>query len=247
MEDIDRERCRSEFEDAALEDLHWLGLDWDEGGEKEGAYGPYRQSEKAGRHEELWRKLIRDGWIYPSPESRCDILTQNPTREVDGGVLFPPGLRKSGKWLEREPDGRCNWRFRIPEGEVVEFEDRNQGVQRFVAGKDFGDFLVWRKAGGPSYELAVVADDLDMGITEVVRGEDLLLSTARQILLYRALGGIPPVFQHEKLVCDAKGERLSKTAHSVSIRSLREQGWTPAEVLKWRPEENPDNSRALRG
>jgi glutamyl/glutaminyl-tRNA synthetase len=101
-----------------------------------------------------------------------------------------------------------NWRFRVPDGEAIEFADENMGPQRFVAGRDFGDFLVWRKDGMPSYELAVVADDIAMGITEVVRGEDLLLSTARQLLIYRALGREPPRYYHCPLVLDENGADL---------------------------------------
>jgi len=111
-------------------------------------------------------------------------------------------------------------------------------MHEFVAGEDFGDFLVWRKSREPAYELAVVADDIDMKITEVVRGEDLLLSTARQILLYQALGAIPPEFYHAPLVFDRFGDRLSKTAGSIAIRGLRDAGWNPPEVLAWKDDES---------
>lgn len=235
IEDIDQERSRPDFEQAALEDLAWLGLDWEEGVDCGGALGPYRQSDRADRHEAVWRRLIEGGWIYPSTHSRREISERNPGREKDGGSLFPVELRKIPSEDERRsPDPKTNWRFRVPDGERIEFIDERKGRQQWVAGVDFGDFLVWRKVGGPSYELAVVADDVDMQITEVVRGEDLLLSTARQILVYRALGHEPPAFRHESLVCDSEGNRLSKTAGSVSIRSLRERGWTASQVLKWR-------------
>jgi glutamyl/glutaminyl-tRNA synthetase len=100
-----------------------------------------------------------------------------------------------------------------------------------MAGVDFGDFVVWRKDDVPAYELAVVADDADMGITEVVRGEDLLLSTARQLLIYRVLGATPPTWYHTPLMRDAAGRRLAKRHAPLSIRTLREQGMTPDEVL----------------
>ena len=117
------------------------------------------------------------------------------------------------------------------EGEVVEFIDRNLGPQRFVAGEDFGDFVVWRKDGGPSYQLACVADDASMRITEVVRGADLLKSTARQILLYRALRYDPPAWYHCRLVIDHNGRRLAKRHDSLSLRSMRQRGLTPMNIL----------------
>jgi glutamyl-tRNA synthetase len=128
------------------------------------------------------------------------------------------------------PDG-FNWRFRVPDGEVIEFVDRNLGPQRFVAGVDFGDFVVWRRDGVPSYQLACVADDASMGITEVVRGADLLKSTARQILLNRALGYANPAWFHCRLVVDHNGRRLAKRHDGLSIRSLRQRGLTPMNIL----------------
>ena len=124
-----------------------------------------------------------------------------------------------------------NWRFRVPDGEVIEFDDGNLGRQRFVAGIDFGDFAVWRRDGTPSYQLACVADDAAMRITEVVRGADLLKSTARQILLYRALGLTPPKWFHCRLVLDHNGRRLAKRHDGLSIRTLRQRGVTPMNIL----------------
>ena len=119
----------------------------------------------------------------------------------------------------------------MPDGETVAFTDALQGPQEFVAGRDFGDFLVWRRDGFPAYELAVVADDQAMGITEVVRGADLLLSTARQLLIYRALGWTAPSWAHAPLIVDAEGRRLAKRTAGLSIRELRAAGRSPAEVL----------------
>ena len=124
-----------------------------------------------------------------------------------------------------------NWRFKVPEGEIIEFTDGYWGPQRFVAGKDFGDFLVWRQDDLPSYQLACVADDHEMQITEVVRGADLLLSTARQLLLYRALRWQPPAWCHAPLVTGADGKRLAKRSAGLSIRELRLRGRTAAEVI----------------
>lgn len=123
-----------------------------------------------------------------------------------------------------------NWRFRVPDGETISFVDGHFGEQHFVAGKDFGDFVVWRQDGVPAYQLAVVVDDAAMQITEVVRGADLLLSTARQLLLYRALDLAPPEFFHCPLVMDESGQRLAKRHESLSLRTLRALGKRPEEL-----------------
>jgi glutamyl-tRNA synthetase len=123
-----------------------------------------------------------------------------------------------------------NWRFQVPDGEEICFTDLHLGQQRMVAGRDFGDFIVWRRDDVPAYQLAVVVDDAAMGITEVVRGADLLKSTARQILLFRALGLATPDYYHCDLVRDSSGMRLAKRHDSLSIRKLRELGWTAEQV-----------------
>jgi glutamyl-tRNA synthetase len=123
-----------------------------------------------------------------------------------------------------------NWRFRVPDGEELVFEDLRRGRQAFVAGRDFGDFAVWRRDDAPAYQLAVVVDDELMNITEVVRGSDLLKSTARQILLQRALGCETPLYFHCDLVTDERGERLAKRHDSLSLRRLRASGLTPEQV-----------------
>jgi glutamyl-tRNA synthetase len=127
-------------------------------------------------------------------------------------------------------DRRTNWRFRVPDGEDISFTDGRSGPHHFVAGKDFGDFIVWRHDDIPSYQLAVVVDDAAMKISEVVRGEDLLRSTARQLLLYRALRLTPPLFYHCPLVTDADGVRLAKRHDALSLRALRSQGARPEDL-----------------
>ena len=126
------------------------------------------------------------------------------------------------------------WRFRVPDGRTIEFHDALQGAVRRTAGVDFGDFVVWRRDDLPAYELAVVADDHAMEIAEVVRGADLLTSTARQLLLYEALGWTPPAFCHAPLVCDATGRRLAKRTGGLAIHELRAAGWSPQEVVTGR-------------
>jgi glutamyl-tRNA synthetase len=128
-----------------------------------------------------------------------------------------------------------NWRFRVPDGRLIRFTDLNQGPQEYVAGKDFGDFVVWRRDDVPAYQLAVVTDDASMEITEVVRGVDLLKSTARQILLFEALGLKPPSYFHCDLVVDDTGTRLAKRHDALSLRELRESGVTADQVRsRWK-------------
>jgi glutamyl-tRNA synthetase len=128
-----------------------------------------------------------------------------------------------------------NWRFRVPDGEEIRFRDGRMGELRAVAGRDFGDFIVWRKDNIPSYQLAVVADDAAMEISEVVRGEDLIQSTFRQILLYRALGFSEPAWYHCKLVLDAEGKRLAKRHASLSLQELRKCGADPERLRRELP------------
>ena len=142
-----------------------------------------------------------------------------------------PGTCRGRAGLEAAGPAGTNWRFRVLDGEAVEFEDGNFGPQRFVAGEDFGDFLVWRRDNVPAYQLAVVADDRAMGITEVVRGADLLKSTARQVLLYRALGWPAPFWYHCPLVVDENGKRLAKRHDGLSLRALRIEGSSPEIIL----------------
>jgi glutamyl-tRNA synthetase len=233
-EDLDAGRCRPEFADAAIEDLRWLGLKWTEGPDVSGQHAPYVQSLRLPWFREVWQLLQASGVLYPCDKSRRDVersLTA-PHAEDDAEPIFPEALRPSlDAGREAREPGQTNWRFRVPDGETITFVDAFQGPQTFVAGRDFGDFLVWRKDGFPAYELAVVADDHAMGITEVVRGADLLLSTARQILLYRALGWTPPIWAHAPLIVDADGKRLAKRTAGLSIRELRQKGKTPEEVL----------------
>ena len=233
-EDLDASRCRPEFAAAALEDLRWLGLDWQEGPDVGGPHGPYVQSQRLPWFTEVWGRLQATGALYPCEKSRKDVeraLTA-PHAEDDAEPIFPSALRPPhGFGRDRLEPGASNWRFRVPDGETIAFIDALQGPQAFVAGRDFGDFLVWRKDGFPAYELSVVADDHAMGITEVVRGSDLLLSTARQLLLYRALGWNAPTWAHAPLIVDAEGRRLAKRTAGLSIRELRAAGRTPEEVL----------------
>jgi glutamyl-tRNA synthetase len=235
IEDLDGSRCRPDYAAAAIEDLRWLGLAWTEGPDVGGPHGPYVQSKRAAWYLEIWRRLEAAGVIYPSPHSRRDVeasaMAPHEAEAIPRGEpVFPTSLRPSHRQRAAEPGG-VPWRFRVPDGRVVEFTDAIQGTVRRTAGVDFGDFVVWRRDDLAAYELAVVADDHAMEIAEVVRGADLLTSTARQMLLYDALGWRAPAFAHAPLVCDASGQRLAKRAGAVAIRALRDAGWTPADVL----------------
>ena len=153
-----------------------------------------------------------------------------PHEDSDDEPVYDGRCRPAGAPSRVMQEG-MNYRFRIPDGEAVQFIDGNMGAQSFTAGVDFGDFLVWRKDGLPSYQLACVVDDAAMRITEVVRGADLLKSTARQILLQRALGQPSVAYFHTRLVRDEHGVRLAKRHDALAIRTLRERGMTPAQVV----------------
>jgi glutamyl/glutaminyl-tRNA synthetase len=142
----------------------------------------------------------------------------------DAEPVYPGACREQSSASFTEA---VSWRFRVPEGEKVSFIDGRMGAQTFVSGRDFGDFIVWRRDDAPAYELAVVVDDAGMQITEVVRGADLLLSTARQLLLYRALELVSPRFYHCPLATDSRGARLAKRHDSLSLQQLRARGGLP--------------------
>jgi len=241
IEDLDRDRCRPEFTAAALDDLRWLGLEWTEGPDVGGPHAPYEQSRRGGWFLDIWRRLEAAGVIYPSPHSRRDVEeaalaphgTPPDSAATQTDPIFPPGLRPA-TWGRASSPGGVAWRFRVPDGRVIEFHDGRLGRVTRTVGSDFGDFVVWRRDDLAAYELAVVADDHAMEIQEVVRGEDLLTSTARQLLLYEVLGWQPPRWFHAPLVVDAEGRRLAKRTGGLTIRELRARGLSPADVLAWR-------------
>jgi glutamyl/glutaminyl-tRNA synthetase len=232
-EDLDQQRSRNQFALAMIEDLRWLGIRWSEGPDCGGRYAPYVQSERRTHYLAAWRRLREAGFLYPCICSRKDLAqSANAPNDTDDEPIYPGTCRgRAEAAVFSEPAG-MNWRFRVPDGEIVEFLDLNLGRQQYAAGKDFGDFLVWRRDDSPAYQLAVVVDDAAMRISEVVRGADLLKSTARQLLLMRALGWDPPQYFHCELVRDAAGVRLAKRHDALSVRQLREGGLTPTEVLK---------------
>jgi len=230
-EDLDPDRCRSRYVDAMFEDLRWLGIEWQEGPDWGGAFAPYSQSGRRELYLESWKRLRDGGLIYPCTCSRKD-LAQSATapNDSDDEPIYPGKCRGRTDARDFETPAGVNWRFRVSDGEEVTFVDQHLGPQTYVSGRAFGDFVVWRRDDVPAYQLAVVADDHAMKITEVVRGADLLKSTARQLLLYRGLGLDPPRFYHCDLVRDERGERLAKRHDALSIRKLRETGMSVEEV-----------------
>ncbi len=240
VEDLDRSRCKPVYQAGLIEDLRWFGFRWQEGPDCGGPAGPYCQSERMAHYQAALSRLREGGYVYPCTCSRQDVLRALQAPHAGEDEPIYPGTCRSRPADEilRGADGtagaaqRFNWRFRVPDGETVSFVDENFGPQSFVAGKDFGDFVVWRHDGVPAYQLAVVVDDAAMGVTEVVRGEDLLKSTARQLLLYRALRAAPPRFYHCPLVTDEGGVRLAKRHDALSLRALRAAGRSPGELRR---------------
>jgi glutamyl-tRNA synthetase len=232
IEDLDHDRCRPRFRDAIAEDLRWFGLQWDEGPDMGGSFAPYVQSERREIYLAAWKKLRDAALIYPCTCSRRDVLqsASAPHHENEEPV-YPGTCRpKSGPIRDLDSPAGHNWRFRGPDAEALQFVDQRLGTQLAIAGVDFGDFIIWRKDDVPAYQLAVVADDAAMQISDVVRGADLLISTFRQLLIYRALGLRAPRFYHTKLITDSSGKRLAKRHASLSLRELRNSGADPKEV-----------------
>ena len=246
-EDLDRQRCKAEFVAAMLEDMRWFGFYWQEGPDIGGPHSPYTQLERIQFYRSAFEKLRIGGFLYSCTCSRQDVLRalQAPhqgeeepiypgtCRNVTGDMLRVTSGARSGAVetsspVNRQPSTAPSWRFRVPDGRAITFNDGQLGPQSFTAGKDFGDFVVWRNDDLPAYQLACVVDDAAMGITEVVRGADLLATTARQLLLYEALGLIAPAFFHCPLVTDEQGVRLAKRHDALSLRTLRERGETPS-------------------
>lgn len=216
-EDLDPQRSKQEFVDAMLEDLAWLGIEW--------TAPMIVQSKRLILYREAFLRLLAEGLAYPCSCSRRELarMVAAPHEDTDDEPVYSGRCRPTTTAARTFSEG-VNYRFRVPEGETVSFTDANMGAENYTAGSDFGDFLVWRKDGLPSYQLACVVDDAAMGITEVVRGADLLKSTARQILLQRALSLGAVDYFHTRLVRDADGVRLAKRHDALAIRKLRERG-----------------------
>ncbi len=227
VEDTDRERSTKEFEQMILEDLEWLGIDWDEF---------YRQSERFHIYEEYAQRLVESGHAYPC---FCTVeeLEEERKRAEEKGIPY----RYSGKCRALSPqeaeslkrEGKLyTIRFRVPDGRVVVFEDLIKG-HIAIGVEDFGDFVIVRSDGTPTYNFVVVVDDALMGVTHVIRGEDHIPNTPKQILIYEALGFEIPKFAHLPVILGEDRSKLSKRHGAVSVRNYREEGYLPEALFNF--------------
>lgn len=243
IDDLDTARCRPEFTAAALEDLAWLGFRWEE--------PVIVQSARLDRYRAALARLHSAGLVFPCYRSRKDLAgalsapheglpsasTAVPPAvppPADDEPIYPAAWRPPADAPFPPLDAAglaTNWRFRVPDGRPLAFTDGHYGPQAATCGRDFGDFLVWRKDGFPSYQLACAVDDAEFGVTEVVRGADLIRSTFRQLLLLGALGAPLPAYHHAPLLTDEHGVRLAKRHDALSLATLRAQGRSAAEIL----------------
>ena len=231
IEDLDPQRSRREHALRIEDDLHWLGLDWDEGGlDDRGPAGPYSQSRRSGFYEAALERLRATGLTYPCTCRRADIMATQAPHQSDGRIVYagtcrPPHLPAP----ERTVEAPHSTRLFVPDRDI-EFADGVYGPQRCNLATHCGDFVLRRADGAWAYQLAVTVDDALMGVTEVVRGSDLLLSAAQQIYLHTLLGYTPPRYAHVPLLCNASGVRLSKRDGAMAMDALRER-CTPREVI----------------
>lgn len=217
IEDLDPQRSKAEYAYLIEDDLLWLGLEWDEGGlENIGPAGPYSQSLRSGFYTEALAALQSSGSTFPCYCTRAEIMATQAPHQSDGRIVYPGTCRH----LTGHPARRHSTRLMVAD-EDIDFTDLIAGPQSFNLARECGDFILQRADGAWAYQLAVVVDDAAMGVTEVMRGNDLLLSAAQQIRLYRQLGLTPPRFAHLPLICNSSGQRLSKRDASLSMETLR--------------------------
>lgn len=233
IEDLDPGRSRPEYAAALEDDLLWLGLKWDEGGmEGRGDRGPYRQSQRGEIYAGALQRLKDMGRVYGCTCTRADIMATQAPHLSDGRVIYAGRCRPEVMPAESEipePEGRHSMRLWVPD-DKIEFTDMIYGPQSVSLTQECGDFVVRRSDGAWGYQLAVVVDDAMMGVTQVVRGNDLLLSAAQQCYLYDLLGYTRPQFGHLPLLCNREGQRLSKRDASLDMSVLRRE-LTPEGVL----------------
>lgn len=251
VEDLDGPRTRPEAVFGNLEELRWLGLDWDEGPDVGGPHAPYLQSRRGELYQAALDRLSAGGHLFECYLSRKDLaevasaphgssLTGGPSESSGGagpgstGSSYGPAERalNASVAADKAVAGKTpSLRFAVPDVDLA-FEDALFGPQSVPAGA-IGDFVVRRADGQWAYQLAVVVDDAAMGITEVVRGADLLEATAAQVLLYRALDLRPPTFAHLPLLLDESGQRLAKRMGSLTLRELARAGVRAERVVGW--------------
>lgn len=223
LEDLDASRCRPELAAGVQRDLEWLGLDWD---------GPVvAQSSRLEALSAAARTLRERGFAYPCVCTRADLRSAASAPQQGDGELRYPGTCR-GRAASELVGRPFALRFAVPEGKL-DFSDGIAGASSFDVAAEVGDFIIANRAGLPSYQLAVVVDDAEQGINEVFRGDDLLSSTPRQLLIARALGLPEPRYFHVPLVLDGEGRRLAKRADDLSLEVLRELGTDPRAITQW--------------
>ena len=230
LEDLDRARCKPAFCAGVEEDLRWLGLDWDEGGLGGGAL--YRQSLRDEAYRAALEQLAAKDLLYPCFCTRGQLHAASAPHRSDGDVIYPGTCREltDEERAERAKMRKPAVRIRVPDEEIG-FVDRLQGAYSENLAQMCGDFILRRSDGVFAYQLAVVVDDAAMGVTEVVRGQDLLTSTPRQIYLQRLLGFDTPSYCHVPLLCAADGRRLSKREADLTRQALRKNGVAPETIV----------------
>lgn len=232
VEDLDPDRCKSAYSRQLADDLRWLGLDWDEGYERGGPDGPYEQSRRAPLYAAAFRLLEERGLVYPCYCTRAERLAANAPHRSDGQTPYDGRCRSMAREerarLEQE-GRRPAWRLSVPDW-LISFTDVNLGAFEQSLARDCGDFIIRRSDGVYAYQLAVVVDDGAMGITQVVRGRDLLDSTPRQLWIYELLGLTPPEFYHVPLLLAPDGRRLSKREKDLDLGELRRR-FTAEEIV----------------
>lgn len=231
IEDLDPQRSKYEYARLIEDDLNFLGLDWDEGGlDDRGPSGPYSQSRRHDLYEGALKRLLDTGMCYGCTCTRAELnATQAPHRS-DGRVVYGGRCRPAVLPVPFSAPGKPHAvRLGVIDDDIL-FQDLVFGEQRFNLAYECGDFILRRADGAWSYQLAVVVDDAMMGITEVVRGADLLASAAQQIYLYGLLGFDAPRFGHVPLICNTEGRRLSKRDRDLSMESLRKR-FSAAEII----------------
>jgi glutamyl-tRNA synthetase len=233
IEDIDSPRVKAGAAEQAIADLRWLGLDWDEGPDCPGVAAPYVQSHRRALYAAALEQLIAAEWVYPCTCSRSDVAeAASAPHAIVGheGPIYPGTCATRHAAEAHELKQPYAWRFRASRVDRV-IDDRFMGRRQMNVARELGDFVVAKSDGSPAYQLAVVVDDHHMGVTEVLRGDDLLTSAFRQLELYEFFGWSPPQFAHVPLVVGPDGRRLAKRHGDTRLATLREQGVSPERLV----------------